>query len=131
MKKRTVFFSLIVMSLVVASCSEQTGKGPLKSPAVGMALKAPNDAPNKEAAMKNDEAVSHLVQEHWDITAKQLREAIVLDPNLPEAHFNLGLTLDEMGDHSGATEHFQKAKELAPDNPKIVENEILKKHLQM
>jgi tetratricopeptide (TPR) repeat protein len=114
---------------MVLSCYQQPGKGPQKAPAVEMALKAPKDAPIKDAARKNDEGVSHLVQEHWDISNKFFHEAIQADPNLAVAHFNLGLSLDALGQHPEATEHFRKANELAPDEPGIADNEILKKHL--
>lgn len=129
MKKETIFFpALLTTTLFLFSCYGGSG-GPVKSPAVGMALEAPAQGANKDAAMKNDEGLSHLKQEHWDTAAGFFQDAIKLDPNLAEAHFNLGLSLDAMGKHSEATEQFKKAKELAPANPKIVDNEILKKHL--
>jgi Flp pilus assembly protein TadD len=127
-KEKFIFLGMIVVVLVLFSCYGGSG-GPVKSPAVGVALEAPADALNKDAAMKSDEGLSHLKQEHWDTSAGHFRDAIRLDPNLAEAHFNLGLALDQMGNHEEAAEHFRKAKELAPTNTKIVENEILKKHL--
>ena len=133
MKNRPIYLSLIVIGCVAgifASCYQQPGKGPQKSPAVGMALKAPEEASNKDAAMKNDEGVSHLVQEHWETSNGHFREALQADPNLAVAHFNLGLSLDELGQHTKATDHFRKAKELAPDDPRITENEILIGHLK-
>lgn len=129
MRKSLAFLSVIVWGLFIVSCYQQPGKGPQKSPAVGMVLNAPSEASNRDAANKNDEGVSHLKQEHWDISAGHFRKAIAADPNLAEAHFNLGLALDAMGDHPGATEHFRTARDLAPGNTKIVENEVLKKHL--
>lgn len=132
MKMKPFYLGLIIPALLavfVTGCYQQPGKGPQKSPAVGMVLKAPQDAQNRSAAMKNDEGVSHLLQEHWDTSNKFFREAIQADPNLAVAYFNLALSLDEMGLHAEATEHFGKAKELAPDDARIADNEILKKHL--
>ena len=133
MRSKNVFFSLILVGCLagmLASCYQQKpGAGPQKAPAVAMALKAPKDAPNRTAAMKNDEGVSHLVQEHWKKSNEFFREALQADPNLAEAHFNLGLSLDAMEEHPKATEHFKKASELGANNPKIAENEILKAHL--
>ena len=131
MKKSFIFLIVVGLGLIIVSCYGKPGGGPVKSPAVGMALMSPSEAPNKNAADKNDEGVSHLKQEHWDVAAGHFREAIAADPNLAEAHFNIGLALDEMGDHTAASEHFKTAKDLAPGNAKIVENEVLKKHLQM
>ena len=132
MRIKNISLSLVVLGCLggfVISCYQQPGKGPQKSPAVGIALKAPGDAENKDAARKNDEGLSHLVQEHWEKSNQFFREAIKADPNLAVAHFNLGLSLDELGQHPEASEHFRKAKELAPDDPRISENEILMKHL--
>ncbi|MGH7254981.1 MAG: tetratricopeptide repeat protein, partial [Nitrospirales bacterium] len=75
--------------------------------------------------------VGHYEQGHWDESAKHFRKAVSADPKLAIAHFNLALALDKMGDHGKATEHFKKAAELAPDNPKIVNSEILKQHTKM
>ena len=127
--KSLVWIPCALLIGLVSCYSSPPGGGPLKSPVVGMALDSPSGSPSKEAAMKNDEGVSHLKQEHWDTSATFFREAIAISSNMPEAHFNLALVLDEMGNHPEATEHFKTAKELAPNNPKIAENEILKKHL--
>jgi tetratricopeptide (TPR) repeat protein len=119
----------VILLLGVVSCYGNPSGGPKQSPAVGMALDSPKDFPNKDASAKNDEGVSHLKQEHWDISAGYFRDAITMSPDMAEAHFNLGLALDQMGNHQEAAEQFKKAKELAPNNPKIADNEILKKHL--
>ncbi len=131
--RRPLLFSLglgIILLFGLSACSGgSSGGGPQKSPAVRMALNSPRDFPNKDASLKNDDGVGHLVQEHWDTSTQFFRDAIAMSPKLAEAHFNLALALDQMGSHEEAAEHFRTAKELAPTNPKIAENEILKKHL--
>jgi len=82
-------------------------------------------------AAENNEGVGHYKEGHWEISAKHFREAIAAGPKLAEAHYNLALTLDKVGDHGGATQHFGEALELAPDNPKIKDSKILKEHLGM
>ena len=109
MKIKPFYLALIIPALLagfVTGCYQEPGKGPQKSPAVGMALKAPQDTPNRDAAMKNDEGVSHLLQEHWETSNKFFREALQANPNLAVAHFNLALSLDEMGRHGEATEGY-------------------------
>jgi len=134
MRKNQIHLCLIVvgcLGMMVSSCGQGGGGGgPLKAPAVKMALKAPKDTPNKTARLKNNEGISHLIQEHWEKSNDFFYEALEADPNLAVAHFNLGLSLDELGKHAKATEHFKKALELAANEPKIAENEILKKHLE-
>jgi len=120
----------VVLLFVMESCyGNPPGGGPQQNPVVGMALESPPNFPNKEAAAKNNEGVDHFKQEHWDISANFFRDAIGMSSNLAEAHFNLGLALDQTGNHQEAAQQFKTAKELAPNNPKIAENEILKKHL--
>ncbi len=82
-------------------------------------------------AAQNNEGVGHFKEGHWEISAKHFKEAIAAGPKLAEAHYNLALTLDKMGDHGGATQHFGEALKLGPDNPKIKDSKILKDHLGM
>ena len=81
--------------------------------------------------MDNDEGVGHYKQGHWDVSEGHFRKAVKADPNLAEAHYNLGLALDKMGKHDEATTEFKKAAELAPANPAIKDSAILKKHIAM
>lgn len=126
---RWVGLSVMFVFGLISCYSNPPGGGPQRSPAVGMALNSPAGFSNKDAAMKNDDGVGHLQQEHWDTSATFFRDAIAMAPNLAEAHFNLALALDQMGNHPEASEHFKAARDLAPSNPKIAENEVLKKHL--
>lgn len=127
--KALIGIAVVLLFGLVSCYGGPSGGGPQRSPAVGMALDSPKGFSNKDAAAKNDEGVGHLKQEHWDTSVTFFRDAIAMSPNMAEAHFNLGLALDQMGSHQDAGEHFKTAKELAPNNPKIAENEILKKHL--
>jgi len=127
---RSLFGILMTVGFLISCSYGGPGSGgPAKSPAINMALNSPRDFSNKDAAMQNDEGVNHLQQGHWDVSAEHFRKSIATASNLAEAHFNLALALDAMEKHPEATEEFKKAKELAPNNPKIAENEILKKHL--
>lgn len=94
----------------------------------GGALMAPDTEPG---ALENNEGVGHYKEGHWETSAKHFKEAIAAGPKLAEAHYNLALTLDKMGDHGGATQHFKEALDLAPENPKIKDSKILKDHLGM
>lgn len=80
-------------------------------------------------APENNEGVSHFQQEHWDIAQEHFTKALAINPNLPEGQYNLALTLDKLGNHGEATNHFKTALNLAPEDPRIKDSEILKSHV--
>lgn len=86
---------------------------------------------SEPGAAENNEGVGHYKEGHWKVSLKHFEEAVAAGPKLAEAHYNMALTLDKMGDHGGATTHFGDALKLAPDNPKIKDSQILKDHLGM
>lgn len=77
----------------------------------------------------NTEGVIHAGQGHWNVAEGHFRKAVEVDPKLAEAHFNLGLALDKLDRHDEAKTAFEKAVELAPNNPMITESPVLKKHV--
>ena len=86
---------------------------------------------SEPGAAENNEGVGHYKEGHWKTSLKHFEEAVTAGPKLAEAHYNMALTLDKLGDHGGATTHFGEALKLAPDNPKIKDSKILKDHLGM
>ena len=91
----------------------------------GGALTAPVSSPGQK---ENDEGITHAQKGHWDVAESHFRKALEADPKLAEAQYNLGLALDKQNKHEEATTAFKKAAEMAPDNSKITESDILKKH---
>lgn len=77
----------------------------------------------------NNEGVNHYQQGHWDVAQEHFQKAVAANANLAEAHYNLALTLDKLGNHGEATNHFKTALSLAPDNPSIKDSGILQAHL--
>ncbi len=142
--KKSFYYTFLIMVATIfltTGCGKGTTNSEGKKPAgdekpiaavenlviIG-ALTAPDAEPG---AAENNEGVGHYKEGHWKTSAKHFREAIAAGPKLAEAHYNLALTLDKLGDHGGATQHFGEALELAPDNPKIKDSTILKEHLGM
>lgn len=82
-----------------------------------------------EGATENDEGVNHFQQEHWDVAKEHFMKAIAANAELAEAHYNLALALDKLGNHGDATNHFKKALALAPADPKIAGSQILQAHV--
>ncbi len=90
------------------------------------ALMAPEGAPG---ASDNAEGVKHFEQGHWDVAKEHFDKALAANAKLAEAHYNLALALDKMGDHGEATNHFKTALELAPEDPRIKDSGILQAHV--
>ena len=60
--------------------------------------------------------VNHFYQHNWNSAVTQFREALKKNPNSDVAHYNLALALRQMGRHTQATEHFQKASKFGSTN---------------
>lgn len=80
-------------------------------------------------AKENDEGVTHFQQEHWDVAQEHFNKALAINPDLPEGQYNLALALDKLGNHGEATNHFNLALNLAPEDPRIKDSGILKAHV--
>ena len=83
---------------------------------------------NAIAAQYNSDGIAHYEMGHWSIAKDHFSSAIETDPNLAEAHFNLGLTLNKLNLQSEATAHFKKAAELAPADSSIAESSAYRSH---
>jgi len=92
------------------------------------ALKAASGS-KAEAHLK--EGIEHYDQGHFDVALKHFQAGAKEDPQSAEAHYDVALALDKLGDHKAATEHFKKAAELGKNNPEIENSGILKAHLKM
>ncbi len=135
------FWVLFILGFLITGCD--TGKTASEGKHKGVNEKSIADVASRvilgamsvldtePGAAENNEGVGHYKEGHWKTSAKHFREAIAASPQLAEAHYNLALALDRLGDHGGATEHFGEALKLAPDNPKINDSKILKEHLGM
>jgi Flp pilus assembly protein TadD len=88
-------------------------------------------AKDSAAAMHNSEGMKHYSAGHMDVAADHFRGAVKADDKSAEAHYNLALALDGMGEHKEASAEFKKALDLTPNNPVIANSDVLKKHLGM
>ena len=94
------------------------------------ALNLPNGS-NSEANKHNEEGISHYNQGHYDVALKHFHMASELDPRIGEAHYNQAISLDLLGRHGEATDHFFVARKHASGNLAILQSQILNAHAPM
>ncbi|HSA87672.1 MAG TPA: tetratricopeptide repeat protein [Nitrospira sp.] len=99
-------------SLVILQCACAVMDPPLSAP----------PGSNVTAAQHNSDGIAHYELGHWSIAKDHFTSAVEADPNLAEAHYNLGLALNQLNLQSEATTHFKKAADLAPANNAIVQS---------
>lgn len=116
--KQLVGASILMMSVLLAACA---------TPSMPLATTAGTDP---EAAKHNAEGIDHYNQGHWGIAKTHFEAAIKADPKAAEAHYNMALTLDKLGSHAEATDHFKNAAELAPGNSEITGSLAYKNHVR-
>ncbi len=122
-----LLFTLAVFPLV-AMTQDQTGRdqATIRNSLGDGALPAPVDSHGRH---ENEEGIGHYHNGEWDLAAHHFRRALLSDPGMAEAHFNLALALMRLGKHQDATKEFKKAVDLAPLNPQISESTILNEYL--
>ena len=105
------------MCLFIGSCATSTG------PLATLPISSP------QASQLNLEGIEEYHRGLWEPAKEKFALAVRADPRMPEAHFNLALTLHKLEMHEQATIHFRKAGELAPNNKEIVDSTIYRNHL--
>lgn len=120
---------LISVGFIFAS-STLVADAAQKKPYKSLALEAAGADKNKAAEINNDGVRHFRGGRHWSEAGGFFEDALKIDPNLAEAHFNLALVHNKKNRHGKATEHFKKAAELAPNDARIQNSEILKSHIK-
>ena len=62
-----------------------------------------------------DRAFEMFDRGRWSEAEAELRKALALNPDQPEWHFNLGMTLEAAGRETDALVSYQRASELMPN----------------
>ncbi|GJL55440.1 MAG: hypothetical protein NPIRA02_25720 [Nitrospirales bacterium] len=74
---------------------------------------------NSLAAQLIVEGNQLFAERQWTVAIEKYQEAVQAQPELAEAHYNLGLTLYRKGPVAAARPHFIEAANLAPGHPVI------------
>ncbi len=112
-------FAALSLTLMTADLGHAGGAKPLPT-----ASGSPGEDHNA-TGMKN------YADGNFKGAANHFQGAIDSDSMSAEAHFNMALALDKLGNHRGATAMFDKALKLGAKIPAIADSGILKKHLGM
>jgi len=82
-----------------------------------------------EAAALNLKGIDQYHVGEWEAVLQFFQSAIQVNPMLIEAHFNAALALHQLDRHQEATQYFQRAGELDPENGSIVTSILYRNHL--
>lgn len=112
----------LLVGMVLAGCSSQSTVvlRPLAAPP-GMA---------SDAVARLDEGNKLFTAQDWPGAKAAYLQSIAAQPTLAEAHYNLGLTLDRLGDKAEAKKHYFEAANLAPGNKVIWDAPPLRKRAE-
>lgn len=113
-----VLFALSLLMLVVACVRS----APIK---YNPTLSAPGGA-SAQAVASVKQGNQQFAAGLWGAAKAQYELAIQVQPDLAEAHYNLALVLDQMGDETQARAHYIKAANLAPGHKVIWNSRILR-----
>ncbi len=122
MRSIILFVVAFTFSMVVPAFSTHLGEE------TAMAALA---SANKMAAMHNEAGVKAYETRDYAGAEGHFREAVKIDPNFAEGHYNLGLALHGQKNHKDAAVEFKLAKKLAPNNKFLVNSKILEHHVNM
>jgi len=111
-----------LIAVVLSACA-----GPKRAPIT--ILPAPADASAKAAPLM-DEGDRLAKANDWPAAGQAYRAAVAAQPDLAEAHYNLAVCLDRMGDKAEAKKHYVTAANLAPGNKVIWDSPPLRESTQ-
>ena len=113
---------LLGVCLGMAGACESTPK-PVQQPT----LNAPTGSV-PEAMKAVAEGNQLFATGRWEQAKAQYETAVRIQPTLAEAHYNLALTLDRLGDREHAKPHYMEAANLAPGNQVIWNSPVLRRY---
>ena len=91
------------------------------------ALSAPPKA-IPTAATANEDGIKLFYARQWEDAKAKFEAAIQAQPTLAEAHYNLGLVYQELGDGRTARKKFIEAANMAPGNKAIWDSPALREY---
>jgi len=117
----SVKIGCLICSLVFIGACSSTGKARV------MTLNAPGGS-KPEAASAVKAGNQAFAAGQWSVAKQQYEKAIGVQKTLAEAHYNLALTLDRMGQRKQAEGHYTQAANFAPGHQVIWNSRIYRRY---
>lgn len=111
----------LICSLVFIGACSSSGKVRVT------ALNAPGGS-NPEAASAVKAGNQAFAAGQWAVAKQQYEKAVSVQNNLAEAHYNLALTLDRLGQSKLAEVHYTQAANFAPGHQVIWNSRIYRRY---
>ena len=115
----------MILSVVLLAVGIPAGCATDQKPTL-QTLRAPAGTP-AAVVQKVEQGNEMFAAKDWKGAKEIYAAAIAMDASLAEAHYNLGLTLDQLGEKAEARKHFVRAANLAPGNKIIWDAPPLRK----
>lgn len=93
-----------------------------------LATLAPPPTVNAEVLQLFTEGTQRFQEGRWEAAREQFQSAVQHQPDLAEAHYNLALSLERLGDQAGAKKHYIEAANLAPGHKVIWNSPPLRRY---
>ena len=111
----------LICSLIFIGACSSTGKVKV------MTLNAPGGS-NPSAASAVQAGNQAFTAGQWVMAKQHYEKAIGVQKTLAEAHYNLALTLDRLGQRKQAEAHYTEAANFAPGHPVIWNSRIYRRY---
>jgi Tfp pilus assembly protein PilF len=116
---------LMMAGLIVTGCA-----GSNEKPSSERTLRPPaGTSPQATAAVEEGNRL--FASQQWEAAKVQYEAAINAQPTLAEAHYNLAMSLEKLGDKAAAKKHYIEAADLAPGHKVIWNAPPLRRHGQV
>lgn len=112
-------FLVLLVVLFISGCAAATApERTLRSPA--------GTVPAAASAMEEGNRL--FAARQWEQAKAQYEEAIKVQPSLAEAHYNLAMVIEILGDDITARRHYVEAANLAPGHKIIWDSPPFRRH---
>ncbi len=84
-----------------------------------LTMLAPPPSVDPQMLQMFNEGTRFFQEGRWEAARQQFQSAVQRQGDLAEAHYNLALSMDRLGDQAGAKKHYIEAANLAPGHKVI------------